>query len=742
MVVNWAAQFPPGVLGVQDVVASTIILWPSLEAEPSPSQVTQIGVEAVFSPDHLRITEFGVELAVHDPGLRVTTLAVETGILDPSLRITQFGVETAIAIEGILSPSEGEDLCGTQDDPVAFGSWLPIVSGEKIWFAEIPLDDPLSYYGGWKPDRLLQISEVRRALSATDWQNEAGTFNFELSDEDYTIRCQLGNGDSQYWYKKEVELFFVTPDARLQGAVAKKIATGFVDEDPQFDNREEGMQVQFTCRDRLSIAMGWTQQGQVQLPRRRISEYSLPNAELIVADAWSKGAQLIYGESPDLGPVASGIIAYGYVSAMPMRQNVVLPTASGVWHEFLLSGSAIKEVLAWAYILPSGTRVDGSENYAIEENQGSGTEWLVPDTPEWTAILGGTSYRDLIGGDGDARRWTLIYGQGPKANKCLNREAYIAARVRGIETVGDSSGEVLTDLHDQFRHYLENVVFVSGGGPRTTWNDQPTFGADEDTIIDYVSFEALKAQRIDQLGVPLTTFGVPGQWGELVDVPEMLVRWQANGDFRMGTNRFWQSSIHAINRFIGPEDTNPLLDTYEIHTRTFKPQPKLQELINVISYQYRKDWVIPENWVQDFNTPDPENGRSGSTTVNETSIANWGGERREGQVSFWYHYDASLMESMLEEVARRWTKVPTYVELEGSLCLMNAEFDIGSYVTLNHWRGVQGGGWIGRPMWVLSNTLMPAERRVRLELLDLKDLLEDDFSSYVDPEDGHMTGPQ
>ena len=239
----------------------------------------------------------------------------------------------------------------------------------------------------------------------------------------------------------------------------------------------------------------------------------------------------------------------------------------------------------------------------------------------------------------------------------------------------------------------------------------------------------------------METFGVVGHMGELADVSEHMTRWQSSGDFRVGTNRFWQQGVWGLNRFVEPPDTTPILDTYEVHVRTFKPTPRISELVNWIHYQYRKDWIVPDRWHIDFNGSDVENGRDVAQAVNDLAIEQWGGEKREGNVSFYFQVFADRMEATLNNIARRWTQTPMYVELEGSLCLMNKEFDVGQYVTLDHWRGIGPAGWVGRPFWVLSNTLLHESRRVRLELLDLHSLLEDDFASYSNPEDDHLVGP-
>src|SRR5690606_8223084 len=64
--------------------------------------------------------------------------------------------------------------------------------------------------------------------------------------------------------------------------------------------------------------------------------------------------------------------------------------------------------------------------------------------------------------------------------------------------------------------------------------------------------------------------------------------------------------------------------------------------------------------------------------------------------------------------------VRNYVTLEGSMCLLDAEFDIGRYFKIKHWRGIEDGGWTDRPLWILSSTFNPETRRVRLVCMDVR----------------------
>lgn len=875
-------------------------------------------------------------------------------------RVTQLAVLTmAPNVVACPTPDEGENLCISVDDPILFASWNP--GDGRRWYAETSLDDDDSYYGGWKDDRILSVSEVRRAMAGPGLDYEVGNFSIEFSDEDYAIRVAMGT----YYNNREIEIYAVTPDGRASHVTPKKIATGFVDADPSFDDHEASMSVRFTCRDRIGQAIGWTQTGQSQLPRRVFSAVNLPgcrpdalglgvpvwygllstniaasgvftppvhnvdgthcgffdgpypaagygnwfnppspmgtvtlsvlaggelpqetphnegryyvqvfpvrsngdvgdpypfcsdalfadispgnqtiqaswspvsgasryiavlgtfyygvrpqqyiettgtSVQFTKAPAWmqegsiwdlitpgarppedaaityyavrSKNGNVVSELSPSFafqsvtvqtgfhcsnggrfrpvriwwestgapfyevlskgpgGPLTSSdyewkwIVPSGqydvsaglhyfdndflYLTAIPLgaqearpqgrvkafyTRDVVLPNTD-TWREFIIAGHAIQGVDDWYYDPQTGPIT------SVEINQGDGTEWLFPKSGSAWSSQFTTLYRDIVGLDGQTRRFTFGYGRGPKADLAASGNAIITLNIRGIETTGSSTGDLITDLHDQALHFLRHFVAASGEGYLTgNWGPMPTMGNEGICVIDEASFKALKSQRQAELPGGLITAGGFGANGELIDVTEGLKRFMMSGDFRFGPNRFWQISAYALNENLTVDDLSPTLsDEYDAHLRTFKPYPRLAELQNVLPFKYNRNHVL-DRW-------DADN----QLYTNQDSINRWRVTQTSEPLEFHFITDPTTADFMIQKFARRLGDVPVYVVIEGSICLMHEDYDIGKVFPLKHWRGLKNNGWNGEAMWIQSSTFNPETRRVRLECLDM-----------------------
>jgi hypothetical protein len=384
-------------------------------------------------------------------------------------------------------------------------------------------------------------------------------------------------------------------------------------------------------------------------------------------------------------------------------RDVVLPSTD-TYREFLIAGCAIQGVDDWYYDPGSGP------SDSVEINQGDGTEWLFPkDGSAWFSQFT-TKYRDVVGLDGRTRRFTVGYGRGSKADLVASGTASITLNLRGVETTGSSTGDLITDLHDQCLHFLRNVVVASGEGYMTgAWNNTPTMGFDSICVINEESFATLKAMRETEIAGGIVSAGGFGANGEQIDVTEGLKQFMVSGDFRLGPNRFWQIAAFAIDENLTVDDlSTPLTDEFDIHTRTMKPMPKLAELQNILPYRYARNYV-QDRW-------DADN----QLYTNQDSIDRW----RVSQIAeaFEFHFitEATLADFMIQKHARRRGDAPTYISLEGSLCLMSAEYDVGRYVPITHWRGVQvPSGYVDRPLWILASTFNPATRRVRLDCMDV-----------------------
>lgn len=880
---------------------------------------------------------------------------------DVPVRLTQLVVQTmAPNTQTCPTPDEGENLCITIDDPVLFGSWAP-GDGSRYWFAETALDDPDVYYGGWKEDRLLAVSEIRRALSGTNFDYEIGNFSIELADDDYFVRSKLGVAPTSYFARREVEVFAITPEGRDDQATAKRFAMGFVDQDPQFDERSEAMSVRLTCRDRIGASMGWTVNGQQKVPRRVITQVNLPGAGAAVL---GKGAPIPYGiistyvqpsgnANGVTVPTPSGIVAecaivsfegpntfwqsgYGnlplgpdpvtspaiavqaggelsldvpsatyYAQIFPVNSagqfgdpmpfcndglsavvssgnqqiqvswvasagaasyavylgtrfydidfiqwlgttgtsvtftrnppfgtpattdnitpgaavtgdvqfwyykirskngdfrsdlnptevyGITTPQLNGSpryrpirirWattgapqYEVLRRGAggdfdrmwvvssgqfnnglhyfdddlqdtgviylgggvssqpvgavptiyAGREVLPnqeeWGRLLIAGCAIQGvddwyytqnTENFVTEITQGDGVDFIFPkEDSAWYEYFP-VRYRDLTGTDGITRRWTFGYVRGAKLAMIEAGSGSVTINLRGVESDGGGTGTLLTDIHDQFRHYLRTQVSVSGEGYLTgQWANTPRFGDDEICAIDDTTFEALREQRTTEYGAALQGAGIVGANGELVSISEDLKRWGTCMEARIGPNRFWQITTAALNENLTASGLASLTDEHDIHTRTFRPMPRQSELFNVIPYRYARNYVT-NAW-----------GVDGQRYTNDDSISRYGFAQESAAVEFHYLRDPGSVAFILGKRSRRQADIPTYVTLEGSLCLVGASYDIGQYVRVDHWRGPLMSGWRNRPLWILSNTVNPSTRRVRLECLDVTRLV-------------------
>ncbi len=876
-------------------------------------------------------------------------------------RVTQAVVLTmAPNIVACPTPDEGEDLCNTIEDPVIFTSLN--LNGTALWSAQCCLDD--DDYGGYKEDRLLSVGEIRRSLSGPNLDYEVGSFSVEYADDDYALRRQLSAGAGRYWNKKEIEVYMRTPTARTDGTVARRIALGAIDTDPEYDTRSDAMTVKFTCRDRIGTSIGWTNTGQSKVPRRVLSGIVLPGcttsalgltcpipygllttniassgvftAPILDVDAshcgffdgaypaagygnWSNppvvpsgvsvsvvaggavtthtphdeglyciqvypvaangdvgdpypfcfenltatvtpgnqtinvswlpsagaasyivmlgtfyygprpqqyiqttGLSVSFTRSPDwpngatmdtitpgartaddaqityytvrskngntvseisptfafqsvscprfpnnkfrpvriwwqstgapeyevlsAGPgnaitdanyqwkwiVSSGNYDAGvglhyfdndflYTTAIPFGAETARPQGAmqpiytrdvvintDTWREFMIAGVAIQGVDDWYYD-------PGGPVTAVETNQGDGTEWLFPtvDMTKQFYTFFNAKYRDIVGIDGRTRRFAMGYGRGSKADLVASGQAKITLNIRGVDTAATGMGDLLTDLHDQFKHLLENVIAVSGEGYLTgPYASTPTMGTDGICAIDVQSIRDLKAQRMEEFAGGIQGAGIVGANGEAVSVTEELKRWSVSGDFRLGPNRHWQIMAVGLNtNQLGSDITTVITDEFDIHVRSFKPQPRLGELYNVIPYKYKRNHV-GNGWYVD-----------NQLYTNDDSISRWNVRQESSDVEFHYLRDSATTLFVLGKRAERMAEVPYYITLEGSMCLMAEEYDLGKYVKVTHWRGVKGGGWTERVMWVISNTFNPENRRVQLVLQDLGDVI-------------------
>jgi len=924
-------------------------------------RLSQVAAEVANSgSDQSQLSQMALEMATPTgtSPQRMSQFAAELGNTGTrTSEVSQFVIE-------IASPNSVPqvDLCAATEDPFIFVS-IATPSLASKWYAICDLPDDATDYGGWKEDRLLDVSDVRRSLSGPGLDYQIGTFSVNLADDDYAIRSIIGADPGKFYSKWEIEAYLNTPTARNNGFGALKIATGLVDSDPEYDTYGKAMNVRLSCRDRIGIAMGWTNTGQARLPRRVLNQTTLPG---VVSSASGKGAWLPWGilsntlviPSGFSAPIPSGISARGsqyvpdpgstldWISGWaPWDQtiapvtNLILSTPSGgdcpsrayaiqvfpytdsgrvgdpnpyilgtvtttpsgsqkvradwtaspdadgyyvvlaaqwfgwraqqiiittgtsaefnhakdtpnpgtgmatgavepssgqfyyytarskvgsivsdwgaaafpaqifghsfglpngklrplrlyfipngspeyqirklaagpfdpllftfpesqleeglvYWDEDFNNSDAItgipnedrtagrvKGLYTRDVVLPDGDPAreiliagtpikdvtggyydPGGDPTLIEPIDGTDTEIIIP-TPGgvWETVVGPNRYVDVLGIDNINRRYTFAYARGVKGDLIASGQSIVSFNVEGIENIGDCTGTVITDLHDQTVHELRHFVLASGEGYTAgLWPAPPVQGLDEEEIIDVASFNAVKAMREDEIAGGLVAAGITGFDGELIDVSDWLKRRCVSGDFRMGPSRSWQIKAAAINHNLSALFiSNKLTDVYDIHNRTFRPQPRLAEMQNVFAYRYGRDTVLNSWLVND------------QSYRNEESIAAWNLTKGGEDVNFHYLEDPAVVQHVLNLHTRRRANAPMYVPFEGGLCQLNAEYDIGEYFKIDHWRGIANQGWTDRVMWVVGHTYLSASKRVRLDCLDVTDLIGSETTNAI-----------
>ncbi len=98
----------------------------------------------------------------------------------------------------------GEVVFGTDDDTsgeTIGHTWVELTdaaSALHVW-SKVALPDPATYYGGYKEDRIISWSAIKRALSGRDGQYEGTSAGFVLSDWDRAIRALYGGLTTKYF---------------------------------------------------------------------------------------------------------------------------------------------------------------------------------------------------------------------------------------------------------------------------------------------------------------------------------------------------------------------------------------------------------------------------------------------------------------------------------------------------------------------------------------------------------------
>ena len=251
-----------------------------------------------------------------------------------------------------------------------------------LW-AAVDLNDPSTYYGGYKEARVLQFGPFERALSDSRGRHEAASFTWRVSDHDRLIRDLLDavNIDPRVWINRNVAMRTVDDVSRRALQRPRLVARGVIREQKLLPDLEAS----FVAEDALSAR--FREFGKVrQIPSRAIGPDfpDAPEASLRLP------VPIIYGPLSDTlgtGPTViagpSSVTVIGLVS--PQAQVTGL-TVIGVAGDLL--GFEVGQYYHVTAV------VDGEEGLLSATVYRDNTDEVNPrNRISWVAVASATEYR-------------------------------------------------------------------------------------------------------------------------------------------------------------------------------------------------------------------------------------------------------------------------------------------------------------------------------------------------------------
>ncbi len=572
-------------------------------------------------------------------------------------------------------------------------------------YSDIDLQDPGSYYGGFKEGRVEKFGEASRELShpySGDWQGS--TFAWRVSDTRRDIRQMLASNTERFW----TEPLAVRMTTRANRAALGPPYTVFVG--PIINAQPSGpLAYDFTLGDMVSASL---LSDRMQVPWRLVRDGFLDQLDAVSEQLdLDQPEPIIYGQHlrvPDVD-VAS---PEGFEITPPLLGT---RTIAGVqYHVWLICGHAVSSI--------PRIRID---IVATAE----GTDWLIPTQANHTALFG-TSYEDFTSSTfGTTRRYTLLYGvvgnEEPDAVAAGDRVLTVA--VHGIETAGDGSGDLITDRFLQYEHFLVNFVANRGAASYQSgaWLTNPTWalmdGAVE--IIDSGSFATASAIGLERL--PTTGYigaaVIGGKSGDQSSVLRWISDWNRSCGCQFGVSRQGQLGVTLLHPTQAIKDGAPLYtDATEILKGSFGTGVGYQDQANRIPFrtdyeQRSAQWKTNEN-VSDLD-----------------AITNYAREMLSERREYVFAPGITMSNHLAVLELRRRVHPPRTIRLSGTIGPdpvtgdSIAYRDLGDYIRYEHFAAVAEPGEI-RLAQVQSVTVDVGARTATIEALDCDDLI--DFDVY------------
>lgn len=544
-----------------------------------------------------------------------------------------------------------------------------------------PARDAVSFYGGFKAPRLKSLSPVTRA--ASDWftgawqaQQVAATFH----DPDALYKAQLDPVTDAALTGASLWVYLTSEARRLEKKTPRLLFRGVVHDDPLAGDLTLTVNANDIISDGYQVF-----RDDKPVPQRRVV---FPNFD---DGGTHLGVPFIYGRVSDEDASSpAGKIKLINIGAITL--NSVDYPACG-----LLCGHAIKE---WENAYQNGAVIGGGEY---------GTNIFAPGWTGWTTIV---PSGDLFVDFDDGLRYTLIPMAGTIADDFIAGKA-VYVNVKGVETIGDGTGALITNLLLQYKHALINWIASVGGYFVGAWLDSPKFewypGGPQVNLVDSDSFDAADTLSGVFVGGGYQGGFVIGADGQRQSIREVIAQFNLCCNVMLGLNQFSQLFVRMLNpvrsEFVTDRTVRWQTDTLSGDDRG--PKPKREWLVNVISGSWDKNYNHGAFEAKGSKQNDTSRGRYEDVTV----------ARAYPMIN-----DSATANDVMQRQVDFGANIPRIYTWSEGFCGLRHE--MLECIQVRDYVGPGASGYVDRAMWIIKQTIDPMTNRVTTSAIDVEGLLE------------------
>jgi hypothetical protein len=785
--------------------------------DPSASGAVWIGGTHAANPSvYARSTATGKVLEVRSQASTGSSSAV---VLDATVTsVSGTGAElnfatvpaTAVPVLYMAFAASGSAIAAEDGDPgTLVAAELIDKSGDRHQWAEVDLNDPDTYYGGYKAPRIIGLDPIRRSLSDAFGRLDHASYGVTLSDTDRALRGLLGDDLNQYLGYRPLAVRTVSDDDR-RGLLPMRVemaghVAAFKPEDgfrfklqatdwlkartsqrkreaepwqdliertdfptvPEATYRQPCHLIYGRVSDELDVTLGagmyprdtrdpgWREFGYNGWASGSLSTKTYyvwvstitASVESTVARSFGFSAsgaspafhvRLLTSHIPDLfrfylsdhpsfqpftNPLVGSFARYidvdpttipttvnpyggttGYRYYLIDSESIgsdyeALVTAGGgvpltpprgavpttyvgdtmiageSWGQFLICRYAIKNVLG---AFAGGVRIT---------TFGLAADVLAPFKTDYATTFG-ANYRDING-----RRYTILYARNAIALHAVNGEAPITANVDGYETVGDTTGTLMTTPALQCYHFERN--FASRPPPNTLWATSTALSTLGIPLLDEASYAAVDAILSARITGGYISGAVIGANG-VVSLEDVIADFCRSGDFDHGFDRQGRAFI-TTEPTVPPDeiDVTRVDDIWQITSGSFGSESQLtRECWNVIPIRHTRDYTkrTTGGWFGEGESRDADSiekhQQELTSTVFELPLLR--SNATQG---------AATIVDVVQRKRLRYRHPKRLVTL-GLPYLEAPELELGQVLRIDHIEGPAAAGWVGHDIRV------------------------------------------